>query len=321
MDTSVIICAYTMDRWNELVQSVHSCEDQTKAASEIVLVVDYDADLLHRASERFPGVTVIANQGDQGLSGARNTGVGVASGAVIAFLDDDAYAEPEWLEQLTSMFTDPKVAGVGGWILPTWPQGEPQWFPQSFYWVLGCSYLGLPEHGATIRNPIGANMAFRRRVFDSVGGFSAGLGRIGNNSLGCEETELSIRYTNNFTAERFVLSRTAIVRHHVPSSRLTRRYFLKRCWSEGLSKAAVANLVGSSAGLAAERRHLVRALPREIIRSGRELTRDPRNAIARIGLVLAGTSWAAAGWARGMLAIRRAPQLVERIRPEDSHDE
>lgn len=320
MDTSVIICAYTMGRWNELAEAVRSCTVQTLAAAEIIVVVDYNDALFDRAREEFPDLMVIANNGDQGLSGARNTGVAAARGAIIAFLDDDAYAEPEWLERLAAMLEDPKVAGVGGWILPVWPQIEPRWFPQTFYWVLGCSYLGLPEHGATIRNPIGANMAFRHRVFASVGGFSSGLGRIGNNSLGCEETELSIRYTDHFVDERFVLSRTAIVHHRVTRSRLSLRYFLTRCWAEGISKAAVASLVGSRSGLAAERGHLMRALPREIAQSGRGLLRDPRNAASRIGLILVGSGCAVAGLARGKLAIRSAPHLVHRVGVENGHD-
>lgn len=83
-------------------------------------------------------------------------------------------SESNWLEKLTIPFADPKVVGVGGWIVPHWPDSVPEWFPQTFYWVLGCSYEGLPETNAPIRNAIGANMAMRRKVFELVGGVCRG---------------------------------------------------------------------------------------------------------------------------------------------------
>jgi hypothetical protein len=180
----------------------------------------------------------------------------------------------------------------------------PRWFPETFYWVFGCSYSGLPGNDAPIRNPIGANMALRRRVFDSVGGFSAGLGRIGNNSLGCEETELCIRYSAQFPRDRFVLRRDAIVHHRVPSSRLTWHYFWTRCWAEGLSKAAVGSLVGSQHGLSAERAHALRAMPRELLASLSKVRQEPRVALLRSGYIVAGSLVALGGLLRGRVALR-----------------
>ncbi len=172
----------------------------------------------------------------KGLSGARNTGVRAARGDVVVFLDDDARGDERWLEKILEPFADPAVAGCGGWIVPEWQGERPRWFPQTFLWIMGCSYEGLPATGATIRNPIGANMALRRRVFDLVGGFSAGLGRIGTTPLGCEETELCIRYGVNHSDDRFVMVRESVVFHSVPASRTTWDYFFRRCWSEGLPK-------------------------------------------------------------------------------------
>jgi GT2 family glycosyltransferase len=312
MNVSVVICAYTLDRWDSLVASVQSCDVQTLRPLEIIVVVDYNSELLERATMSFPGAVVIANRSVKGLSGARNTGVAISSGDAIAFLDDDAYAEPEWLERLTRPLSDSKVAGVGGWILPDWESGSAPWFPETFYWILGCSYAGLPKDSEAIRNPIGASMAIRRRVFVSVGGFTSGIGRVGSTPLGCEETELCIRYTEQFAGERFVLARSSVVHHLVPASRLTWKYFRTRCWAEGISKAAVSTLVGSGSGLSSERRHVVRALPLEIGRSVRMLARDPRSASRRIALMVMGTLIAAAGLLRGHVALRRRPIVIDR---------
>jgi hypothetical protein len=156
-------------------------------------------------------------------------------------------------------------------------------------------------------------MAMRRHVFARVGGFSSGLGRVGRTPLGCEETELCIRYTQEYPDERFVMAREAVVEHLVPAWRLTWRYFLARCWAEGISKAAVASLVGSASGLAAERHYMVRSLPRVLVQSLRLLPRHPGSAMGQMAAVVAGTTSAVAGWLRGRWSLRWHP-----IRPAES---
>jgi cellulose synthase/poly-beta-1,6-N-acetylglucosamine synthase-like glycosyltransferase len=296
-----------LDRWDALKAAVQSCTEQSRPPEEIIVVIDHNEDLRERAQVEFLGARVVANESTKGLSGARNTGVVYSSGDVIAFLDDDAFAEATWLEELLAPMSDPAVAGTGGFVVPFWESGEAAWFPETFYWILGCSFAGLPTTNAPIRNPIGANMAIRRHVFSSVGGFTSGLGRIGVTPLGCEETELCIRYTSHVPGHRFMFARAAVVHHRVPASRLTWHYFWTRCWAEGLSKAAVSTLVGANAGLAAERKHVMGALPRELVQSLTMIRRNPRVALTRMALIVAGTSLAMAGVVRGKLALLREP--------------
>jgi len=307
MNVSVVICAYTLDRWEDLSSAVTSALRQTIAPCEVIVVIDYNDELFTRASNAMPDAIVVANVATKGLSGARNTGVATSSGEIIAFLDDDAYGEPEWLERLVAPLDDEQIAGAGGWVVPQWPGDEPLWFPKTFLWVLGCSYLGLPEDGATIRNPIGASMAIRRRVFDVAGGFADGIGRVGRNQLGCEETELCIRYIKLRPQERFVLSRDSVVHHRVTSSRLTWHYFWRRCWSEGLSKAAISTLVGSKRALSSERQHLAKALPLELYESMSSLFRDPRLAVRKLWHILSGSLLAATGLLWGKKLLRNRP--------------
>ena len=304
MNVSVVVCAYSMERWDDLAAALNSCRAQTQAPIEVILVVDYNEELLARAVGEFPDVIVTMNASLKGLSGARNTGVSLASSEIVAFLDDDAYADPRWLENLVTPFEDQSVAGVGGWIIPQWPVDAPPWFPETFLWVLGCSYAGLPADQSRIRNPIGSNMALRKSVIERVGGFSSGLGRISDAPLGGEETELCIRYRARYSDEYFVLARGAVVHHRVPPSRLALRYFLTRCWSEGVSKAVIASLVGSGAGLAAERAHVLRAVPREIVLSTVRATREPTAMVRRIALIVAGGGCTVAGFTWGRLRLR-----------------
>ena len=119
-NVSVIICAYTLERWLDLVAAVASLYQQTRQPGEIILVIDHNTQLFDMAKKMFQGVTIAENQGARGLSGSRNTGIGLANSEYIVFLDDDAEAEPDWLERLLHYCTAPHVLGVGGTVLPRW---------------------------------------------------------------------------------------------------------------------------------------------------------------------------------------------------------
>src|SRR5690242_12289718 len=106
-DVSVVICAYSDARWAALLAAVASVRQQTASPRELILVIDHNPNLLARARQALPEVCVIENRAERGLSGARNTGLGLARADVVAFLDDDAVAAPDWLEQLLAGYADP----------------------------------------------------------------------------------------------------------------------------------------------------------------------------------------------------------------------
>lgn len=299
---SVVVCAYTEDRWPRLKAALESVLAQQPSPSEVILVVDHCPPLARRARDTWgDSLTVVENAGSQGLSAARNTGVAAATGDVVSFLDDDAVAEPGWLAGHLRHYDDPAVVGVGGLVVPLWEQSEPSWFPGEFGWVVGCSYVGLPDRPAAVRNPIGANMSFRRDVVDRVGGFAEALGRVGAQSQGCEETELSIRATSAVTGGRIVHDPSAVVRHAVPPSRGSWTYFRQRCWSEGRSKAQVSALAGPRAGLASERAYVRRTLPRGVARNLATAARQRDLAhAARAGAIVAGLTFTTAGYVTGL---------------------
>ncbi|MHA6764294.1 glycosyltransferase family 2 protein [Streptacidiphilus sp. PAMC 29251] len=263
---SVIVCAYTVDRWRDLSASIASVQEQSGPVDELLLVVDHCPELADRAGAGFPGVRVLPNQERQGLSGARNTGVAAARGEVVAFLDDDAAADPDWSSRLLDGYADPDVLGVGGLVLPWWETGRPGWFPPEFDWVIGCCYRGMPEQRSPVRNFIGANMSFRRAPVLAAGGFRTDLGRVGTRPLGCEETELCLRIAARAPHGVLLYEPAAVVRHHVPEARTRWSYFRSRCYAEGLSKAAVARHAGSGPALSSERAYLRSALPRALVR-------------------------------------------------------
>jgi len=297
---SVVVCAYTMARWDLLARALQSVRAQTEPALEILLVVDHCPELLDRAGELAQGVQVLENVESVGLSGARNSGVKAARGEVVAFLDDDAAASPDWLEHLVRPYADPRVVGVGGQVTPDWEGGRPAWFPQEFNWVVGCSYVGQPTTASVVRNPIGANMSFRRHAILAAGGFSTDVGRVGTRPMGCEETELSIRMTRLDPGSSIVLEPRAAVRHHVPRDRSRWTYFRRRCWAEGLSKASVSRLTDPRSALSSERSYTLRTLPRGAARGlADSVRRREPGGIGRTVAIGAGLTITAAGYAVG----------------------
>lgn len=274
---SVVICAYTEDRWADIVRAVRSVQGQSHVPVETIVAVDHNPSLLARVRSELPDVVATENLEARGLSGARNSGFAAARGDIVAFLDDDAWAEPDWLAALVAVYSDRQVIGAGGRILPDWQAERPRWWPDEFDWVVGCSYRGLPTGRTDVRNMIGANMSFRRATLERVGGFSHGIGRIGTRPLGGEETELAIRARRSAVGARIVYEPAAKVHHRVPPSRGSARYFLSRCYAEGMSKAAISRLVGAERALATERSYAVRTLGAGVLRHalGALRNRDP----------------------------------------------
>ncbi|MDQ3865329.1 MAG: glycosyltransferase [Actinomycetota bacterium] len=297
---SVVVCVYTADRWKDLVAAVESVRGQTEAALETIVVVDHNEALLARVRHELPDVVAVENGEERGLSGARNSGIAVARGDVVAFLDDDAVAASDWIARLVDDYQDRDVIAVGGAIEPCWLEGAPSWFPEEFNWVVGCSYRGLPDETAPVRNVIGANMSIRRHVFDEIGGFRSGLGRVGTRPVGCEETELCVRARASLVPSTVVYEPRARVRHAVPAARASLRYFVSRCYAEGLSKALVARVAGARDGLASERAYVLSTLPAGVVRGVADtlLGRRP-GGLARAAVIVAGLTATTLGYVIG----------------------
>lgn len=298
---TVIICAYADERWNDLVAAVASVQRQQP--SEIIVVIDHNQRLLERARKRFTTAMIVPNTRPRGLSGARNCGLACATGMVVAFLDDDATVAPEWLPRLRAAYHDKRVLGVGGPVEPAWTSARPRWFPDEFDWVVGCTYRGLPEEPAAVRALIGANMSMRREVFETVGDFHGGVGRVGARPVAGEETELCIRARQRWP-ERFWLYEPGVrVRHRVPHQRASFAYFRARAFGEGMSKARISRLVGVSDGTAAERAYTFRTLPRGIRRNLLGVfRRGDLFGFARGGAIVVGLAFTMAGYLTGTIA-------------------
>ncbi|AGB26975.1 glycosyl transferase (plasmid) [Mycobacterium sp. JS623] len=301
---SVVVAAHSEDRWPGIVNAIKGAQAQIPPPLEVILVVDHNPALAQRARTEISGVTTVENTDTRGASTTRNIGVENSAGEIIVFLDDDQTPiRSDWISMLCRHFDDPLVLGVGGGLVPDWPDDiRPQWFPGEFDWVISTSYIGMPETVAPIRNVWGGNTAIRRSVFLSVGGFRSGFGKVGHVSRP-EDTDLCLRIKKAHPSGVWLYDPDAEVLHLVPPQRSTRKYFLRRCWQEGRGKAALVQLVGPD-GIESERDYTTKVLPRGLRRELRTAFRSRDvAALDRCGAIVIGFGTTAAGWVAEVAAI------------------
>ncbi len=285
---SVVICCYRDDRFELLQAAIGSAQRQTLPPHEVIVVVDHNDRLEQRVRAVCTDIIVLPNTEDKGPSGARNVGVKAATGEIVAFLDDDAIAEPDWLLRLVEPYREPTVLGVGGGAVPRWEGDAPNWLPAEFYWVIGCTWRGLPVVPSNTRNFIGANMSFRRSAYLDVGGLSSDF-FVRDRAINNEETDLCIRLTQRRPHGKLMFLPDVVVGHYVPNERTSVRYFLRRCWLEGRAKRITTSRVGASAGLSRERAHVSRVIPTAMLSALRDAVGGKPSALARLLALLVGT--------------------------------
>ncbi|MEU8235581.1 glycosyltransferase family 2 protein [Actinoplanes sp. NPDC048967] len=296
-DISVVIPTHTERRWQSLVRTVRSARTQRHAPAEVVVVVDHNPALFRRIRRELPGVTVLENAYARGASGTRNTGAFHTGTPLIAFLDDDTVASPDWLGRLKAPFADPAVVGAGGGILPAWSGARPRWMPDELLWTVGVSYTGMPTATAPIRNVWSASMMVRRDAFTAVGGFRTGFGKLGDRNRP-EDTELCLRMSAA-GGGHWMYVPGALIDHEVPTERSTFRFLMRRCYAEGRGKVQMARLLPRVQKLGVERDYVRRILPRAVVR-GLVAAGNGRGATHALQAVTVVAAVAAAGVGGGL---------------------
>lgn len=287
-DTTIVIATYDQTRWPLLAAALASILTDPEQPKKVVIAVDQDKDLYKRVRDTWPQCTAILNTGERGASVTRNTGAAVADTPFIAFLDDDIRIYEGWLSRLLEPFVDSSVVGTGGGVVPDWENGRPNWFPAEFDWVIGASFRGMPTVQSTVRNVWAENMAVRADIFRAVGGFRTDFGKVGLRSSP-EDTDLCIRMAAHKANSRWVYVPEALAKHHVPASRATFSYFLRRTYLEGQGKVEMARLLGRQEKLQDERNYLRKTLPSGIAAGAWSTVRHGQaSGLFRAGAIVAG---------------------------------
>lgn len=241
MDTipkvSVVVCTYSHKRYLDTIETVESLVRQSYQNTEIILVIDRNLNLFEDFSKsdylKSLNNLRIGFSNLPGLSNARNKGVELSSGDIIAFIDDDAVADTDWISNLAVFYQNPEVVSVGGPMKPLWISGEAKWIPEEFYWTMGCSYKSQKNIIHNVRSNFGSNMSFRSIVFSKVGLFDDKFGLVDNNMRTGEETEFGIRVLNKLNDSKTIYNPKAVVYHKIFEFRKSFAFLVKRCFGYG----------------------------------------------------------------------------------------
>lgn len=258
---SVVICSHSLKNYSSLKEALDSLLDQTYQPIEIVAVIDADQELGDKLSADYAdedNVRVIVTEQSLGLTQARNVGARMAQGDIVAFFDDDALADKEWIAYLVDTYDKTEAVAVGGKILPIWLSGKPDYLPEELYWLVGVTHKGFAEEKVTeVRDTFGPNMSFRKQVFQRVGYFNRSLGfaKKGTSYIQGEEAAFALRMKGRL-GKGVIYNPKAIVYHKIPASKLKLSLLLKRSFYQGYSKALLQKLVSSPESISTEKSYL-----------------------------------------------------------------
>lgn len=235
---SAVVC--THNRATLLRQALESlvCQTLDRARYEIIVVDNCSTDDTPSVVDQFnlsePRCSLRSVYEPMlGLGYARNTGWHCAKGVYVAFMDDDAKADPRWLEGVVETFESgvPTPIAVGGPILPFYVSPKPAWYKDE-YEVR--SWGSAPRRLTPGESFSGSNMIFAREVLERLNGFDVRVGMQGERVSMGEETVLFKKIWETLE-DRAVLaySPQLVVYHAVAKQKMSPRYHLTRWFVAG----------------------------------------------------------------------------------------
>jgi glycosyltransferase involved in cell wall biosynthesis len=231
MNVSIIICTYNRaESLKETLSHVKNLNIPSHYDWEVIVVdnnsADNTRDVVTQLQDTWPNLRY-EFESQQGLSFARNRGIACSTGDTLFFTDDDVLPEPDWIEKSLRGLEKYKADACGGFIAPIWGKSPPAWLTEKFYGFLAIRTDRTADYiiDKSSQLPFGANMAFRRSVFNEFGGFDINRGRKGNVLASGEDGEMFERLLT--AGGKVVFIADAKVHHKIEDFRLTKKYFRK----------------------------------------------------------------------------------------------
>ncbi len=231
-DISVVIPS--RGRQALLQRTVDSLAEVDGAGDLEVIVIDDGSDPpLDVDASAFPGALRVERQEPGGLNAARTRGIALSRRPLVAFLDDDVRAEPDWAQGVAAAFAG-DLAVMAGRLVADPERPLPTWIhPRKMLYL---SVLDLGDTPGALpgwATPVGANLTITRAWLERVGGFRDGLDREGASLLSGGDTDVVNRIAD--AGGRIEYWPAATVHHHIAAERLTRSWFRRRAEAQGMT--------------------------------------------------------------------------------------
>jgi glycosyltransferase involved in cell wall biosynthesis len=314
-----VVTTYARERLGDVLSLLRSLAGQRYANLEIIFVGERIRELPalvaeHAGRDRITNLKVVFND-RPGLSQSRNLGAQLARGDIVAYIDDDAVAPEDWIEEIVKVFVQyPDAIGVAGAAQPLWQDASMNWFPKEFFWIISCpvpAWTGVSRI-QEVRNAWGINMAFRKEAlkvvqFSETFGVS-NRGRADSVKLGLsgDDTEFCV-HLRHVTGRPILFNPDCEVLHRVPRQRLSTRFIRRRAFWEGYTKATIVRTLRASGNVGGHfrfsteltvfRRILFSFVPRVI----RQFLGHPRVVCRQLALVVDVLTHFAVGYAAARL--------------------
>jgi glucosyl-dolichyl phosphate glucuronosyltransferase len=219
---SVVVVNY--NRPHEVKDAIQSLLSQSAEPFEIIIIDDASNPPLSLAVDDLKMILIRFDK-EVGLSAARNHGISIAKGDYIAFIDDDCIVSEHWIEEIQNGIN----AGgeiLGGPLRPLFKAKPPKWWNEN---ELGY-FVGVGNSKS--RKIWGANMVFKKEVFQKIGVFNPNIGRQKGKLLGFEDARLISKGEKSC---RILFLPKAEVLHLVGAQRLTLKYIIRWSFNHGKS--------------------------------------------------------------------------------------
>ncbi|MGD9580795.1 MAG: glycosyltransferase [Vampirovibrionia bacterium] len=258
---SIIICTYNRSAFLEKLLDSLTKMSLSQELFELIIVDNASTDNTKELSERYKPYFknfIYHYEKQQGLSYARNTGIDISNGNVIAYIDDDATVNIEWGENVYNIYNTmtPQPAALGGKILPDWEIERPSWYPDELLSYVSCVNNGPEPKTITSNRIYGCNSIYLKEKLIQYGKFDPKLGRVENKQFTHEEKHLLHKMEEN--NEVIFYHPDIITYHFIPKERSTYKYLVERAIGSGIS-GAILDTISTY-----KHKHLIKNLIRDI---------------------------------------------------------
>lgn len=244
LSVAVLICSRDLKRAKDLMEAIQSVRNQSYCGQiNIVVFIDGNANLYRLFAKRYekvPEVKVISTGKEEplGLARARTLAISSCYQDVICFLDDDAIADTDWIEEIVKSFGQHACVMIAGKIVPLWRSDPPKWLTPAFFWLVGGTGSIFKEQESYVRSGFGSNLSCMREALVKVGPVASSLGLRGSTLMQAEDADLGLRVREVY-GKSVIYNPRAVVFHKVGHERLRITYLLKRAYFQGKSKAVL----------------------------------------------------------------------------------